>query len=81
MSLPLPVDGFWVATLTMPVSRESQDWYGQWWVYDRRPDLEENSDVAPLAQGRTGVFADEREADRAAKLAGRQKARAMASDS
>ena len=78
MSLPIPVGDFWVSTVTLPVSREGDDWYGLWWVYARRPDQEENAEAVPLAEGRTGVFADEREADRAAKLEGRRRAFSMA---
>lgn len=78
MSLPLPVGRFWVSTVTLPVSRESQEWCGQWFIYDRRPDLEESADLLPVSQGQTGPFADEREADRAAKMAGRRRAQAMA---
>lgn len=79
MTYPLPVNGYWVSTVTMPISRSSSEWYGQWCIYDRRPDLKENAEVAPLAAGSTGAYADEREADRAAKLAGRRRAQAMAS--
>lgn len=78
MALPLPVGDFWVSTLTAPVARDSSDWYGMWWIYDRRPDLVENAHVAPLAEGRTGAFAEERAADRSAKLAGRRRVIAMA---
>jgi hypothetical protein len=79
MSYPLPVNGFWVSTATFPISRQSEEWFGQWCIFDRRPDLEENAEVAPLAAGRTGAYADERDADRAAKLAGRRRAQAMES--
>lgn len=77
MSLPLPVGRFWVSTLTVPVSRDSNDWCGIWWIYDRRPDILENADLEPVAEGRTGAFADERDADRSAKMAGRRRAMAM----
>lgn len=79
MSLPLPVGGFWVSTVTLPVSAKSDDWYGLWAIYDRRPDLEENAARQPLATGTTAAFPDERGADRAAKLTGRRHALAMAS--
>jgi hypothetical protein len=76
MSLPLPVGKFWVSTLTMPVARGSDEWYGKWWIYDCRPD--DGLDHVPLAEGSTGAFAEERDADRSAKMAGRRRALALA---
>lgn len=78
MSLPLPVDGFWVSTVTLPASREGEQWCGHWFIYSQRPDLEENADALPLFEGSTGPYDDERDAERAAKMAGRRRAQAMA---
>ena len=77
MSLPMPVGDLWVSTVTLPVSRESDEWYGRWFIYDRRPDLEVNCEAKPLCNGMTANFADERQAEKAAKLGGRRQAQAM----
>jgi len=77
MSLPMPVGHLWVSTVTLPVSRESDEWYGRWFIYDRRPDLEKNAEAHPLSNGVTANFADERQAAKAAKLEGRRHALAM----
>lgn len=77
MSLPMPVGHLWVSTVTLPVSRDSDEWYGRWFIYDRRPDLEKNAEIFPLEEGTTGTFANEREASREAKMEGRRRALAM----
>lgn len=77
MSLPMPVGHLWVSAVTLPVSRESDEWYGRWFIYDQRPDLEENAEIRPLRNGITANFADEQQADKAAKLEGRRQALAM----
>lgn len=77
MSLPMPVGHLWVSVVTLPVSRESDEWYGRWFIYDQRPDLEENAEIRPLRNGITANFADEQQADKAAKLEGRRQALAM----
>ncbi len=77
MSLPIRVGDFWVSSVTLPVSRDGDDWYGRWWIYNRRPDLEENAGIIPMAEGATGVFADKHDADRAARREGRRRALVM----
>lgn len=77
MSLPMLVGHLWVSTATLPVSRDSDEWYGRWFIYDRRPDLEKNAEAHPLSNGVTANFADERQAAKAAKLEGRRHALAM----
>lgn len=77
MSLPIRVGDFWVSTATLPVSRDGDEWYGWWWIYNRRPDLEENAGIIPMAEGATGAFANEHDADRAAEMAGAQRALVM----
>lgn len=77
MSFPMPVGHFWVSTVTLPVSRESEEWYGRWFIYDVRPDLEKNAEIRPLLEGITANFPDEHQADKAAKLDGRRQALAM----
>lgn len=77
MSLSVRIGDFWVSTVTLPVTRDGDEWYGRWWIYNRSPDLEENAGIIPMAEGATGAFADEHDADRAAKMAGRQRALVM----
>jgi len=73
----MPVGDLWVSTVTLPVSRDSDEWYGRWFIYDRRPDLEENAEEQPLSNGVTANFADEHQAEKSAKLEGRRQALAM----
>lgn len=68
MSLPMPVGHLWVSTVTLPVSRESDEWYGRWFIYDRRPDLEKNAEAHPLSNGVTANFPGGRQAEKATKL-------------
>jgi len=77
MSLPMPVGNLWVSIVTLPVSRQNEEWYGRWFIYDCRPDLETNAEAKPLCNGATTNFPDERQAEKAAKLQGRRQALAM----
>ncbi len=77
MALPAPVGKYWVSTVTLPVSREGNEWYGRWFIYDCQPDLEENAEAHPLAEGVTSPFLEERDASIAARIEGRRAALAM----
>ncbi len=77
MSLLFPAGDFWVTTVTLPISQNSKEWYGRWWIYNRRPDLKENAGMRPMAEGATGTYASERDAGRAAEMDGRRRALIM----
>ncbi|PMQ03555.1 hypothetical protein DyAD56_18965 [Dyella sp. AD56] len=68
---------FWVSTLTLRISQDSDEWYGRWWIYNRRPDLKENAGMHSMAEGTTDVYASECDADRAVEKEGRRRALIM----
>lgn len=77
MTFPRHAGRFWVWVVTLPVSRDTGEWYGLWSVYEQRPDLEKNAASQPLISGRTNVFSDERTAYRSANREGCHTARLM----
>ena len=74
MSSSFLAGNFWVCALTLSASAGSSDVCGLWGVYDLCPDHPGNALLRPRAIGTTKAFSDERDADVAARNAGRIRA-------